>query len=104
MTVQAAADANATSETVTLSHSASGGDYGEVTADLAVTVRDTDTASLVVSSAAALPVAEAGSATYTVKLATEPTEAVTVTVGGMGSGVSVGTDSGTPGEQISLSF
>ncbi|KKZ14011.1 MAG: hypothetical protein TH68_05880, partial [Candidatus Synechococcus spongiarum 142] len=102
--VNAAADANAYSETVTLSHSADGGDYGSVTADLVVTATDDETASLVVSPEA-LTVAEAGSATYTVKLATEPTADVTVTMSGMGSGVSVvDTDRETEGEQARLNF
>ena len=46
MTVSAAADDNATSETVTLSHSASGGDYGTVSQTMVVTVSDDDTAGL----------------------------------------------------------
>ncbi|KKZ14010.1 MAG: hypothetical protein TH68_05875, partial [Candidatus Synechococcus spongiarum 142] len=96
--VRAAADDNAISETVTLSHSAAGGDYDSVSKELMVTVGDDDTASLVISPEA-VTVLEAGSATYTVKLATEPTEGVTVTVSGMGSGsgVSVDTDAGTDG-------
>ena len=58
---------------MTLSHTAAGGDYGSVSQELVVTVTDDDTASLVVSPET-VTVAEAGSATYTVKLATEPTE------------------------------
>ena len=51
-----------------------------------------------------LTVVEANSATYTVKLATEPTADVTVTVSGMGSDVTVDTDSATDGDQDTLSF
>ncbi|KKZ10600.1 MAG: hypothetical protein TH68_10450, partial [Candidatus Synechococcus spongiarum 142] len=65
----APADDNASPETVTLTHSASGGNYGSVSRELVVKVRDDDNPELVLSSTV-LPVLEAGSATYTVKLAT----------------------------------
>ncbi|KKZ14836.1 MAG: hypothetical protein TH68_03735, partial [Candidatus Synechococcus spongiarum 142] len=103
VTVSAAADADARSEEVTLTHTATGGDYGSVTAPLVVTVTEDETASLVFSPAA-MTVAEAGSAIYMVQLATLPTEPVTVTVSGMGSGVSVDTDGGMQGTQTTLSF
>ncbi|KKZ13621.1 MAG: hypothetical protein TH68_06595, partial [Candidatus Synechococcus spongiarum 142] len=103
VTVRAAADDNAVSEEVRLSHTATGGDYGSVSKDLVVTVTDDDTAGLVLS-AAAVTVAEGDSATYTMKLATEPAAAVTVTLNGMGSGVSVDADGGMEGKQTSLSF
>ena len=44
VTVSAVADDNASPETVTLSHSADGGDYGSVSQELVVTVTDDDTA------------------------------------------------------------
>ena len=47
---------------------------------------------------------EADTATYTVKLATQPADGVTVTVSGMASGVTVDTDSIMNGEQMTLSF
>ncbi|KKZ13620.1 MAG: hypothetical protein TH68_06585, partial [Candidatus Synechococcus spongiarum 142] len=104
VTVSAAPDDNTSPETVTLTHTVSRGrGYGSVRKELVVTVTDADTAGLVLSPAAVM-VGEAGSATYTVSLATEPTEAVTVTMSGMGSGVSVDTDPGMEGEQASLSF
>ncbi|KKZ12812.1 MAG: hypothetical protein TH68_07320, partial [Candidatus Synechococcus spongiarum 142] len=46
VTVSAATDDNATAETVTLSHSATGADYGSVSQALVVTVTDDDTAGL----------------------------------------------------------
>ncbi|KKZ15076.1 MAG: hypothetical protein TH68_02375, partial [Candidatus Synechococcus spongiarum 142] len=79
VTVRAAADDNAGSEEVRLSHTAAGGGYGSVSQELVVTVTDDDTASLVFSPEA-VTVAEAGSATYTVQLATPPTETVIVAV------------------------
>ena len=57
-----------------------------------------------VLSSSALTVPEAGRATYTVQLATEPTDAVTVTVSGMGSGVRVDTDGDRKGRQARLTF
>ena len=81
VTVTAVEDDDAVDDEVTLAHTASGGDYGSVTKDLPVTVDDDDTAGLVVAPDA-VTVAEGGSASYTVKLATEPSADVTVTVTG----------------------
>ena len=52
----------------------------------------------------ALEVREADTATYTVKLATQPADGVTITVSGMGSGVTVDTDSTMNGRQTALNF
>ncbi|KKZ10601.1 MAG: hypothetical protein TH68_10455, partial [Candidatus Synechococcus spongiarum 142] len=71
VTVSAAADGNTSPETVTLTHSASGGDYNTVSQELEVRV--TDAAASLVLSSTTLKVDEAGSATYMVKLATKPT-------------------------------
>ena len=67
-------------ETVNLTHSASGGDYGSVTAvTVAVTVDDNDTRGVTVSPTS-LTINEGGTGTYSVKLGTQPTAEVTVTV------------------------
>ena len=66
-------------KTVSLTHTASGGDYGSVTAIFNVQVDDNDTRGMTVS-AVSLMVNEGGSGTYTVKLKTQPTSDVTVTV------------------------
>ncbi len=68
-----------------------------------ITVNDNDTRGLVLNPAS-LSVGEGDSANYTVKLATRPTAAVTVTVGGTGSGITVDTDSGSSGDQTMLTF
>ena len=69
-------------EEATLAHSASGGGYDEVTAGgVTVTITDNDTAGVTISETA-LSIDEGGSATYTVKLDTEPTEDVTVAIAG----------------------
>ena len=81
VTVTAGEDADTTDDTATLAHAASGGGYGNVEADLAVTVSDDDTAGLVFSPTS-LGVAEGGDASYTVKLATQPTGTVTVAITG----------------------
>ncbi len=80
MTVSAAEDDNAASEDVTLTNTPSGGGYGSVAAkSVVVTTEDNDTPALVVSPMS-LEVGEGSSGTYTVKLATQPTAAVTVSL------------------------
>ena len=69
--VRADEDDDGSDDSATLSHTASGADYGSVTEDLPVTVTDNDTAGIVLSPTE-LQVTEGGSATYTVELATEP--------------------------------
>ena len=83
VTVEAGQDADGANDTATLTHTASGGDYASITADLAVTVTDDDAAAIVLSETD-LTVTEGYSAgsSYTVKLVTEPTGEVTVTVSG----------------------
>ena len=91
VTVTAGEDDDAVDDEVTLAHTASGGDYGSVTEDLPVTVADGDTVGLVVDPAAvtvdeaddsATPSIAEHKATYTVKLASEPTAEVTVAITG----------------------
>ena len=65
----------------TVSHTVSGGDYAGVTAsDVTVTVTDDDTRSVVISESSAEVSEAGGTATYEVKLSTEPTGSVTVIV------------------------
>ena len=70
-------------ETVNVRHRAraSGGDYGDArfTAELSVTIENTDVAAVVIPGVN-LTVIEDGTGTYLVKLATEPTTPVTVTL------------------------
>ena len=83
MTVKAGQDADGANDTGTLTHTASGGDYVNVTKDLPVTVTDDDTAAIVLSETA-LTVTEgdAAGSSYTVKLATRPSDSVTVSITG----------------------
>ena len=81
VTVTAGPDVNATSETISLIHTASGADYANVQATLIVTVADRDAATLNLS-ASALPVDEGSSTTYTLRLASEPAGTVTVAITG----------------------
>ena len=105
VTVSGEQDDDAVDDTVTLSHSASGGDYGSVTGDLLVTVADDDKAPALVLTPERLTLAEGGSGSYTVALAGSPSAAVTVTVTpGADAGVTLDTDAATDGNQTSLSF
>ena len=80
VTVSAGQDADAADDMATLTHNPSGADYGSVSnAILMVTVTDDETAGLMLSTPT-LDVDEAGQNTYTVKLDTQPTTTVTVTV------------------------
>ena len=102
VTVTAEQDGNALSESLRLTHTPSGGGYSTA-ADLTVNVTDDDTAGIVLSETA-LSVTEGDDVgvSYTVKLATQPTGTVTVTVGGhSGTGLSV---SGTTLTSNQLSF
>ncbi len=85
VTVTGKQDADASNESTSIGLTAAGGDYANVSASVSVTVTDDDTKA-VVASVASLTVAEGGSATFTAKLATQPTASVTVT-----------TSSGDPG-------
>ena len=94
VTVTAGHDADAGDDSVTLAHTAVGGEYDGVSADLAVTVVDDD--AVIVFSPVPLRVIEGAAATYTVALAAPPSVDVIVTVSG-----SSGTDvvlSGLSGE------
>ena len=84
---------------VTLTHSASG--YAD--AEVSVTVTDDDTRGVTLS-VTSLTVLEGTSGTYTVKLASQPTASVTVTVGGAAGDVTADTDTGTTGNQNILTF
>ena len=87
--VSAANDDNSGNEVVTLSHAASGADYGGVpTAAIVVTATDDDTPSLNVSPTR-LTVRENRTATYTMRLNTQPSAAVTVSVSGTTAEVTV---------------
>ena len=78
VTVSGAQDGDAVDDTATLSHTASGGDYGSVTGTVSVTVDDDDTRGVTLSRAV-LTVLEGSTGTYTVVLTTQPTGRVTVT-------------------------
>ena len=83
VTVKAGQDDDAVNDTATLTHTASGGDYASVSNTLPVTVTDDDTAAIVLSETdLTLTEGDAAGSSYTVKLATQPTGEVTVTVSG----------------------
>jgi hypothetical protein len=91
VTVKAGQDNDASNDTATLTHTASGGDYANVTKDLPVTVTDDDTPAIVLSEtdltltegdAVTEEDAAGAGSTYTVKLATQPSATVIVTISG----------------------
>ena len=82
VTVKAAQDADGSDDKVTLTHTAAGGDYAGGSADLKVTVTDDDRDIVLSSSSLSVEEGDADGETYTVKLATQPSENVTVTVSG----------------------
>ena len=81
VTLTAAEDDDASNDVETLRHAASGGGYDGKRGSIGVKVTDDDTAGLVILPRS-LTVAEGGSGSYTVKLATEPSAEVTVAVTG----------------------
>ena len=78
VTVKAGEDGDGAADTATLTHSASGGDYANITADLPVTVTDDDTAVTVQFGADAYTVSEGSTATITVTLSADPERTVTI--------------------------
>ena len=102
VTVKADNDDNAVSESLTLTHTPSGGGYSTA-ADLPVTVTDDDSAAIVLSeSALTLTEGDDTGVSYTVKLSTRPSDTITVTIGGhSGTDLSV---SGTTLTGNQLSF
>ena len=81
VTVTADHDDNSINEDVTLTHTATGGGYTALTDELSVSVTDDDTPAIVLTPVG-LTVGESDTASYTVRLATEPTAGVTVTISG----------------------
>ena len=83
VTVKAGQDDDAANDTATLTHTASGGDYVNVTEDLPVTVTDDDSADIVLSKTdLAVTEGDAAGTSYTVALATQPTSSVSVSITG----------------------
>ena len=86
VTVSGVSDDDAGDETVTVTVTASGGDYAGNTATVTVTVDDDDTTDLVVSRGSLTVDNEGGGGTFTVRLATQPTQQVSVSVSSGDSG------------------
>ncbi|MYD03329.1 MAG: hypothetical protein F4X06_13555, partial [Gammaproteobacteria bacterium] len=76
--VSAGQDDDAGDDTVTLTHTASGGGYADLSAALKVTVDDDETAALTLTPGAVTVAEPSGTAAYTVALAARPSGAVTV--------------------------
>ena len=106
VTVTAADDDDAVNDpAVTLTHTASGGDYASLTGpSLSVTITENDTRGVMLSTTT-LTVNEEETESYTVVLNSEPTGDVMVTIGGTdNTDITVDTDPATPGDQTTLTF
>ena len=92
-TVRATAghDDDADDDTVTLTHAGAGGGYSSARDTVTVTVADDDTARTagLLLVPASLEIHEGGGTTYQVRLATEPSANVTVTITGAGADLTV---------------
>ena len=84
ITVTPVKDDNAAGETVTLTHTLSGGDYAGIAADsVTVSLTDSDARNLVLSEESlAVTEGDATGTRYTVELATQPSDTVTVAISG----------------------
>ena len=104
VTVSGVDDTDTADESETIGHTPTGGGYDGVSIpDVTATAVDDDAAGLKVSPVN-LTVAEGGTATYAVRLNVAPTAAVSVQVVSNSLKATVDTDSGTSGDQSTLSF
>ena len=105
VTVTPVEDANGTGETITLTHIQSGGDYTGIAADsVTVNVTDSDTRNVVLSPTS-LTVTEGDDTgvSYAVKLSTQPSDTVTVTISGH-SGTDLSISGATLSNSNTLTF
>ena len=92
VTVEGVDDGDSANETVTVTNTASGGEYEGVTASVRVTVDDDDKPGITFTPAS-LTVGEAGVGTYGVRLNAAPTADVTVAISSSNPDVTVNTSS-----------
>ena len=105
VTVTPVEDANGIAETITLTHIQSGGDYTGIAADsVTVNVTDSDTRNVVLSPTS-LTVTEGDDTgvSYTVKLSTQPSDTVSVSIGGH-SGTDLSISGAAPSNSNTLTF
>ncbi|MBF2753940.1 MAG: hypothetical protein ISN29_01590, partial [Gammaproteobacteria bacterium AqS3] len=106
VTVRAAEDDDALTDSAALRLTAAGADYAGVSKDILVTVTENDTADLILSKSS-LSLDEGASGSFSVELKTRPSGTVTVKVertAGGSADVTFDTDSVTTGDQGRLSF
>ncbi len=106
VTVSAARDDDAWNDSATISFSATGGGFDDSTGDVSVEVADDDEEALTLPSAAVnVTEGAAGSRTFSVKLATRPSDDVLVTLTQpSNTDVKVDTDTSTNGHQNTLTL
>ncbi|MYH55715.1 MAG: hypothetical protein F4135_06170 [Acidimicrobiia bacterium] len=81
VTVSAEEDPDSVNDSVVLAHAASGGGYVFVSGDVTVSVTDNDTPNLVFSTSS-VTVSEGSTTSYMVRLGSQPSDTVTVTISG----------------------
>ena len=79
--VNAGEDNDTLADSAVIDLSASGADYGSITGSVTVNVSDNDTADLTLSTSS-ISITEGSSGNFTVQLATQPSENVTITLSG----------------------
>ena len=94
VTVEGVDDGDSANETVTVTNTASGGEYAGVTASVRVTVDDDDKPGITFTPAS-LTVGEAGTGRYTVRLNTQPSGNVMVAISSNNTDVTVPQSSST---------
>ena len=107
VTVTAATDVTTHDESVTLTHTVTGGStaYRALSGQtVAVSITDSEEAGVTFAPAEELPVTEGGTATYTVVLDHDPTADVTITISSTNGDVTVDTDANEDGNQNTLTF
>ena len=104
VTVHAVGDDDIVDDVVTLRHEASGGGYGGVSGDVSVTVSDDDVAGLVCDPGS-VSVVEGASAEYGVRLSSQPSSNVMVTVSALAaSDLVLSAATAGSGSVLSLTF
>jgi len=103
VTVSTGQDDDGLNDTATLINTASGGDYASQSKDVEVTVIDDDDVELILSTNT-LTINEGGDGSYTVKLSTEPSNTVTVSISSNNTDITLDTDGTTIGNQNIMTF
>ena len=103
VTLAAVSDADGANESVTITHSASGGGYDDKSATLTAAVSDDDSA-IVISPVSPLRIDKGSSGSLALALASKPSDTVTILVTTHVGGATIDTDTAAAGDQHTLTF